>query len=140
MCVDGDCHEQDEDSADNLIDNNGKPTPEAIVESEICRSRETGYDGVKWLELEELDIDDAKLLELALPSKCPVVPAFLSLYQGYVSFDLLSKQYIFYDKILTFVVIPESICSQSTWKQDKAAGDCSGGTLATERTACPLVK
>ncbi|CAO2842027.1 unnamed protein product [Amaranthus hypochondriacus] len=71
MCVDGDCHEQDEDSADNLIDNNGKPTPEAIVESEICRSRETGYDGVKWLELEELDIDDAKLLELALPSKCP---------------------------------------------------------------------
>ena len=82
MCVDGDCHEQDEDSTDDLIDNNRKPTPEAIVESEICRSREMGCDEVKWLELEELDIDDAKLLDLALPSRCPVVLPFLSLYLG----------------------------------------------------------
>lgn len=71
MCVNADRHEDDEDGIEDLDDNTGKMTAEEIVESEFYRAKETGYDGVKWLELEELDIDDAKLLELALPSKCP---------------------------------------------------------------------
>ncbi|KAL2945111.1 Tubulin--tyrosine ligase-like protein 12 [Bienertia sinuspersici] len=76
MCVDADLHEDEEYSAD---DNNEKMTAQEIVESEICRAKETGSDGAKWLELEELDLDDAKLLDLDLPSKCPNLVA-LSLF------------------------------------------------------------
>ncbi|KMS96222.1 hypothetical protein BVRB_001310 [Beta vulgaris subsp. vulgaris] len=71
MCVDADCHEDGKESADDLNDIDGELTAEETVDSEIYRAKETSNDGVKWLELEELNIDDAKLLALALPSKCP---------------------------------------------------------------------
>lgn len=85
MCVDADCHEDDEDGNGDLDDNHGKMTAEEVLESEICRAKEMGNYGVKWLELEELDIDDDKLLALDLPSKCPVVLGILPLYFMYLS-------------------------------------------------------
>lgn len=71
MCVDTDLQEGDGDTADYLNDNNAEMSAEEIFESEICRAKEMGNDGLKWLELEELDVDDDKLLALDLPRKCP---------------------------------------------------------------------
>ncbi|KAK9697343.1 hypothetical protein RND81_08G031300 [Saponaria officinalis] len=71
MCVDIDLEEHDEGTNGDLNDNNAKVSAEEILESEICRAKEFGNDGVKWLELEELDLDDDNLLSLALPTRCP---------------------------------------------------------------------
>ncbi|KAK9705578.1 hypothetical protein RND81_07G067700 [Saponaria officinalis] len=71
MCVDIDQDAQDEFTPDDLSDKNEKASLEEILETEICRANKSSDDGIKWLELEELDVDDNKLLALALPSRCP---------------------------------------------------------------------
>uniref|UniRef100_A0A803MG33 Tubulin--tyrosine ligase-like protein 12 SET-like domain-containing protein n=1 Tax=Chenopodium quinoa TaxID=63459 RepID=A0A803MG33_CHEQI len=93
MCVDADCHADGGDGNEDLDNKNGKMTAEEILEIEICRAKESGNDGVQWLELEEFDIDDAKLLALDLPTKCPVVLALLPLYlSNLVALSLLGNK------------------------------------------------
>ncbi|XP_047322133.1 tubulin--tyrosine ligase-like protein 12 [Impatiens glandulifera] len=69
MCVDIDLKEK-EDSAEGSHEDGIKMNVGEIVENEIQQAKEKG-DTVKWLELEDLDIDDAMLLSLDLPSKFP---------------------------------------------------------------------
>ncbi|XP_058206510.1 uncharacterized protein LOC131320010 [Rhododendron vialii] len=74
MCVDIDLTPDDEeqDNSAGVSDENGcKKNVLEIVESEICTAKQRGDDTVRWLELEELDMDDAMLLSLDLPSKFP---------------------------------------------------------------------
>lgn len=71
MCVDTDHNVGDEDTTYDANSNIGKMSVEEILENEILRAKETSGDGMKWLELEELDIDDDKLLTLDIPDKCP---------------------------------------------------------------------
>ncbi|KAM7274477.1 hypothetical protein ACFE04_016343 [Oxalis oulophora] len=67
MCVDIDLEDDSEDDA--------KLNTEETLESEISEAKENGDGIVRWLELEELDIDDDKLLSLDLPSKFPELVA-----------------------------------------------------------------
>ncbi|CAK9138508.1 unnamed protein product [Ilex paraguariensis] len=74
MCVDIDLiSEADEtDTAAEDLDENGtKLSAVEIMEREVCKAKEKGDDAVRWLELEGLDIDDATLLSLHLPSRFP---------------------------------------------------------------------
>ncbi|XP_052181367.1 uncharacterized protein LOC127794380 [Diospyros lotus] len=52
-------------------ENSAKLNAVEIVESEICKAKEKGDESVRWLELEDLDINDAMLFSLYLPSKFP---------------------------------------------------------------------
>ncbi|KAI8565339.1 hypothetical protein RHMOL_Rhmol03G0251300 [Rhododendron molle] len=74
MCVDIDLtpDAEEQDNSAGVSDENGcKKNVLEIVESEICAAKQRGDDTVRWLELEELDMDDAMLLSLDLPSKFP---------------------------------------------------------------------
>ncbi|KAF8401096.1 hypothetical protein HHK36_014399 [Tetracentron sinense] len=74
MCVDIDLTSDAEESDPEpsvLHENNAKCNVVEIVESEIRKAQEKGDDAAMWLELEELDIDDAMLLSLDLSSKVP---------------------------------------------------------------------
>lgn len=68
MCVDVDliseAEETDEDDA--------KMSASEVVEREFCKVKEEGAHSVRWLELEDLEIDDAMLVSLDLPHKFPV--------------------------------------------------------------------
>lgn len=81
MCVDIDSNSDAEEIDGDGVsrDNYSKLNVTDIVEHEIGYAKERGYDSVKWLELEELDIDDDMLLSLDLSSKFPDLLA-LSLY------------------------------------------------------------
>ncbi|OMO91799.1 Tubulin-tyrosine ligase [Corchorus olitorius] len=60
MCVD-----VDEDAgSEEAVENGGKMTVEEVLESEIRNARENGDGVVRWLELEELGLDDDTLLSL----------------------------------------------------------------------------
>lgn len=77
MCVDIDLNSDAEE-----VDHTGGGTDEngtklgimEILESEIHEAKEKGDGTVRWLELEELDMDDSMFLSLDLPSKFPVSP------------------------------------------------------------------
>ncbi|KAH7854880.1 hypothetical protein Vadar_018707 [Vaccinium darrowii] len=74
MCVDIDSTldaEEQDNSAEVLDETDSKLNAREIVESEIRTAKQRGDDTVRWLELEELDMDDAVLLSLDLPSKFP---------------------------------------------------------------------
>ncbi|CAL5398452.1 unnamed protein product [Camellia sinensis] len=65
MCV-------DIDSAGGASDVNvAKFNAVEVVETEIRNAKDKGDDTVRWLELEDLHMDDALLLSLDLPSKFP---------------------------------------------------------------------
>lgn len=66
MCVDVDMDEEpgDEDDA--------KLSASEIVEREFSKVKEEGAHSLRWLELEDLEIDDAMLVSLDLPNKFPV--------------------------------------------------------------------
>ncbi|KAL7136862.1 hypothetical protein ABFS83_10G058000 [Erythranthe nasuta] len=68
MCVDIDSNSEAEepDGSDDA-----KLSAMEIVEREFCKVKEEGIDSVLWLELEDLEIDDAMLVSLDLPSKFP---------------------------------------------------------------------
>ncbi|KAJ4953775.1 hypothetical protein NE237_030607 [Protea cynaroides] len=72
MCVDIDLTSDTEevDLEEGSHENRTKNIME-ILEREICQAQEKGIDEVMWLELEELDIDDAMLLSLDLSIKFP---------------------------------------------------------------------
>lgn len=69
MCVDGDL---DSDSEVVNGENDVKLNVEDVLESEIQYAADKSNGTVKWLELEELDVDDDMLLSLNLSSKFPV--------------------------------------------------------------------
>ncbi|GFY80492.1 tubulin-tyrosine ligase [Actinidia rufa] len=82
MCVDIDLNSDAEDldnSGGGLDENSSKLNILEIVEGEIRKEKEKGEISVKWLELEELDMDDSMMLSLDLPSKVPNLLA-LSLF------------------------------------------------------------
>ncbi|KAI4335209.1 hypothetical protein L6164_013878 [Bauhinia variegata] len=74
MCVDIDINL---DSEANILPNgveheeNAKPDVSHILESEVREAKEKGNDTLRWLELDELDIDDDMLLSLGLPNRFP---------------------------------------------------------------------
>lgn len=74
MCVDNDLNF---DSEDNEV-NNGKQSVLEVIESELGAAKEKGEGPVRWLELEELDIDDDTMLSLDLANKFPVISLSLT--------------------------------------------------------------
>ena len=68
MCVDVDMN-LDEDAKEEEVD---QQSVWELLESEIHGAKEKGNDSVRWLELEDLQIDDDTLLSLDLPTKFPV--------------------------------------------------------------------
>ncbi|GAV72802.1 TTL domain-containing protein [Cephalotus follicularis] len=77
MCVDIDLNAETEET--DLVDKNTKLNVEEIFENEIACAKENGDGIVRWLELEDVDIDDDILLSLNLPCKFPELLA-LSLW------------------------------------------------------------
>ncbi|KAK2645229.1 hypothetical protein Ddye_020424 [Dipteronia dyeriana] len=78
MCVDVDFNSDSEetDLVNGVSHENGiKSNVEDVLESEIRNATGKGDGSVKWLELEELDIDDDMLLSLSLSSKFPDLQA-----------------------------------------------------------------
>lgn len=69
MCVDSAAEEAGDVEGDAGEEDSIKPSAVEIVQREI---KEGGDDTMRWLELEELDIDDDMLLSLDLPNKFPV--------------------------------------------------------------------
>ncbi|KAH0653127.1 hypothetical protein KY290_031414 [Solanum tuberosum] len=67
MCVDVDLDSAAEEAGE---EDSSKLSAVEIVEREMCKVKE-GRDDTRWLELEELDIDDHMLVSLDLPSKFP---------------------------------------------------------------------
>lgn len=65
MCVDVDV-DDDEDEG------NCELGVEETLESEVGEAKEKGDGTLRWLELEGLNIDDAMLVSLALPTRFPV--------------------------------------------------------------------
>lgn len=73
MCVDADFNTEELDAVNGVLHENGhKSNVEDILESEICNAIEKDDGTVRWLELDEVDIDDDMLLLLNLSSKFPV--------------------------------------------------------------------
>lgn len=72
MCVVDDLNSDSEEKNEALDYNNAKRSVFEVVESELCAAKEKGDGNVKWLELDELGIDDDTLLSLDLGSKFPV--------------------------------------------------------------------
>lgn len=68
MCVDVDLNSAAEEAGEEDC---SKLSAAEIVEREMHKVNE-GRDDTRWLELEELDIDDDMLVSLDLPSKFPV--------------------------------------------------------------------
>ncbi|KAL0346758.1 UNVERIFIED_CONTAM: Tubulin--tyrosine ligase-like protein 12 [Sesamum calycinum] len=67
MCVDADLNSDAEETGD---EDDAKLSAVEIVEREFCKVKEEGIHSVRWLELEDVEIDDA-MLSLDLPSKFP---------------------------------------------------------------------
>ncbi|XP_017630746.1 uncharacterized protein LOC108473591 [Gossypium arboreum] len=67
MCVDV----EDDGGSEQAAESGGKMTAEEVLESEIRNAKETGDGFVRWLELEELGLDDASFLSLNLSTKFP---------------------------------------------------------------------
>ena len=68
MCVDVDLDSATEQEGE---EDSSKLSAVELVEREMCKVKE-GQDYTRWLELEELDVDDHMLVSLDLPSKFPV--------------------------------------------------------------------
>lgn len=77
MCVD-DYFNSDSEDNEALDENYKKRSVMEVIETELSDAKEKGNDTVKWLELEELDIDDDTLFSLDIASKFRV-----RLYQKY---------------------------------------------------------
>ncbi|PHT45524.1 hypothetical protein CQW23_14682 [Capsicum baccatum] len=74
MCVDIDLNSADEEAGDVEggagEEDSSKLSAAEIMEREMCKVKE-GLDDTRWLELEELDIDDDMFVSLDLPDKFP---------------------------------------------------------------------
>ncbi|KAL6507667.1 hypothetical protein OROGR_023862 [Orobanche gracilis] len=81
MCVDIDLYSET-DVPTNEYD--AKLSAAEIVEKELHKVKEEGVDYVRWLELEDLEIDDEMLVSLDLSSKFPLI----SLHQKLLALSL----------------------------------------------------
>ncbi|PIN23098.1 Tubulin-tyrosine ligase-related protein [Handroanthus impetiginosus] len=68
MCVDTDLNSEAEEPDD---EDDAKVSATEVVEREFCKVKEEGVNSVRWLELEDLEIDDDLLVSLDLPTKFP---------------------------------------------------------------------
>ncbi|CAA0807155.1 Unknown protein [Striga hermonthica] len=68
MCVDIDLNSESDEPHD---EGDANLSAEEVVEKEYCKVKEQGDDSVRWLELEDLEINDDILVSLDLPSKFP---------------------------------------------------------------------
>lgn len=84
MCVDGYLTVDEEAEGRTSIEDTGSMCIEDILEHELCRAKEN-KDTVRWLELDELDIDDDTLLSLDLSAKFPVGVNYLHPELNYTS-------------------------------------------------------
>ncbi|OAY54001.1 tubulin--tyrosine ligase-like protein 12 isoform X2 [Manihot esculenta] len=71
MCVDIDLNSDAEDGEGVSQENNSKLNAMDVINKEVNDAKAKGCDNVRWLELEELDIDDDMLLSLDLSAKFP---------------------------------------------------------------------
>ncbi|XP_021276458.1 LOW QUALITY PROTEIN: tubulin--tyrosine ligase-like protein 12 [Herrania umbratica] len=67
MCLDVD----DDAGLEEAVENGGKMTAEEVLESETQNAKANGDGVVRWLELEEVEIDDNTFLSLDLSTKFP---------------------------------------------------------------------
>ncbi|CAM8966903.1 unnamed protein product [Rhodiola kirilowii] len=70
MCVDIDLNSEQEEELDSSSALQ-QLDPEEILKAEIQNAKENGNGVVRWIELEDLDLDDDKLLSLDLDTKFP---------------------------------------------------------------------
>ncbi|KAM3301259.1 hypothetical protein P3S67_015760 [Capsicum chacoense] len=74
ICVDIDLNSADEEAGD-VEGGAGEEVSSKLSIAEIMRTEmrkvKEGWDDTRWLELEELDIDDDMFVSLDLPDKCP---------------------------------------------------------------------
>lgn len=73
MCVDIDLNSE---AGEADAESDTKLSAFEIVEQEFCKVKEEGTDAVRWLDLEDLSIDDDMLECLDLPSKFPVCRSY----------------------------------------------------------------
>ncbi|GAB4838042.1 hypothetical protein Ancab_027570 [Ancistrocladus abbreviatus] len=71
MCVEGNPTGDLDEGTHDLNENGKQLNVEEILVEEIHKAKERGDEYVQWLELEELEIDDALLLSLDLPGRFP---------------------------------------------------------------------
>ncbi|KAL6575372.1 hypothetical protein OROMI_012657 [Orobanche minor] len=74
MCVDIDLNSETDEPLD---EDDAKLSAAEVVEKELHKVKEEGVDSVRWLELEDLAIDDDMLVSLDLSSKFPVSRSFV---------------------------------------------------------------
>ncbi|OIV97356.1 hypothetical protein TanjilG_07108 [Lupinus angustifolius] len=79
MCVDIDLNSDANGDRVSSHEESDKPDVVEILESEVQEAREKGDGVLRWLELDDLNIDDDMLLSLELPTRFPDLLA-LSLY------------------------------------------------------------
>jgi len=68
MCVDSDLNKDEEAEGGTSIEDTGSMCTGDKLEQELCKAKEN-KDTVRWLELDELDIDDDMLLSLYFSAK-----------------------------------------------------------------------
>uniref|UniRef100_M1BN35 Tubulin--tyrosine ligase 12 n=1 Tax=Solanum tuberosum TaxID=4113 RepID=M1BN35_SOLTU len=88
MCVDVDLDSAAEEAGE---EDSSKLSAVEIVEREMCKVKE-GRDDTRWLELEELDIDDHMLVSLDLPSKFPNLLALSLCGNNLRDVEVVSKE------------------------------------------------
>ncbi|XP_015082674.1 tubulin--tyrosine ligase-like protein 12 [Solanum pennellii] len=88
MCVDVDLDSAIEQEGE---EDSSKLSAVEIVEREMCKVKE-GQDYMRWLELEELDVDDHMLVSLDLPSKFPNLLALSLCGNNLSDVEVVSKE------------------------------------------------
>jgi tubulin--tyrosine ligase-like protein 12 len=78
MCVDIDTNLDGENEVNDVDDevSREKLGVVEIVENEVLEAKEKSDGTLKWLELDDLDIDDDMFLSLDLPARFPVCYSF----------------------------------------------------------------
>jgi tubulin--tyrosine ligase-like protein 12 len=78
MCVDIDTNLDGENEVNDVDDevSREKVGVVEIVENEVLEAKEKSDGTLKWLELDDLDIDDDMFLSLDLPARFPVCYSF----------------------------------------------------------------
>lgn len=87
MCVDNDLDSHFSNEKQSVLE---------VIESEIGAAKEKGESpvSVRWLELDELDIDDDTLLSLDLATKFPV--SLFTFHSATADFAILGSQVVFF--------------------------------------------
>ncbi|KAK6131790.1 hypothetical protein DH2020_034486 [Rehmannia glutinosa] len=131
MCVDADLNSEAEEPGE---DDDTKPCATEIVEKEFCKVKEEGIHSVRWLELEDLEIDDDMLVSLDLPSKFPQLLA-LSLRGNKLKnseivvkvvahFKSLRALWLNYNPVLKTGLLTESFFSSDNYLEDCILLNC----------------